>query len=275
MHVLFDIGATKMRVAGTKDLDSFHDLKTAETPENFEEGMEKLTGLIREVSGGEIEAIAGGIAGSYIRKEDKLFASPNMKGWVNKPFGKILKEEFGVPMYIDNDTAMAVIGEAIRGAGKNYKIAGYITVSTGMGGSRAVGGVVDERAVTYEPGHQVILANGEEKTLEELVSGNGVKKRFGKEPYEIQDEEIWNELAGYLGIGLYNTIVHWSPEIMVLGGPMITGNPSIPLEKVKKKVKDLLIMFPDLPEIVKSELGDENGLYGAMELLKSKTADIS
>jgi glucokinase len=167
MYILFDIGATKIRVAGARDSDSFENLKTIRTPENFEEGMETLISLIREMGGGEeIEAIAGGIAGSYSREQKKLLVSPNMKGWVNKPFGKILEEEFGAPVHVDNDTAMAVMGESLRGAGKEYKIVGYVTVSTGVGGSRAVNGKVDERAITYEPGHQVlILPDGEAKTL--------------------------------------------------------------------------------------------------------------
>ncbi len=269
MYILFDVGGSKIRVAGARNFDSFENLKTAENPKGFKEGMEKMISLIKEVSGEEkIDAIVGGTAGSYSQKEKKLFASPNMKGWVNKPFGKTLEDEFEAPVHIDNDTAMAVIGETFRGEGKGYRIVAYITISTGLGGSRAVDGKVDERAITYEPGHQIFLINGEYKTLEDLVSGRGVRERFGKTPREITDKKVWDELAEYLGIGVYNTIMHWSPEIMILGGPMIVGDPAIPLEKVKKKVRELLTMFPEPPEIVKSTLGDENGLYGALEYIR-------
>jgi predicted NBD/HSP70 family sugar kinase len=270
MYILFDVGGTKIRVAGSSNFKDLDKIKKTNNPGSFKEGVDVLLSLIKEtVNGEKIEGIAGGIAGSYSKKEGKLLASPNMKDWVNKPFEKILQKKFNIPLYIDNDAAMAVIGESKRGAGKKYEIVGYITVSTGIGGSRAVNGLVDKRAVTYEPGHQIIKISGEKiETLENLASGKSLKEKFGKEPYEIKNKEIWDELAEYLGIGLYNTILHWSPDVMILGGPMIIKNPSISFEKVKKKVKNLLGAHY-CPEIKKSKLGDEVSLYGALEYLKS------
>ena len=275
MFILFDIGGTKMRVAGARDFDSFGEIKIAETPTDFNKGIKKLIFLINETAAGEkIEAIAGGIAGPFGLKTGALLTSPNLSGWIDKPFRKTLEEEFKTPIYIENDAAMAGIGEAIKGEGKGYEIVGYITVSTGVGGSRIVNGEIDERSAGFEPGQQIIDASQtlcpECSGLElgHMISGKALEERFGKKAYEIKELSVWNELADWLGIGLYNTIIHWSPDVMVLGGPMITGSPAIPIDRVKKKVDELLKIFPKPPKILKSTLGDDNGLYGALEYIK-------
>jgi len=51
---------------------------------------------------------------------------------------------------------------------------------------------------------------------------------------------------------------------------MITGNPSISVEKTEKYLKEILKIFPKLPVIKKAELGDFGGLYGALAFIKSK-----
>ena len=59
-------------------------------------------------------------------------------------------------MDIANDTAVVGLGEAHRGAGIGYNIVTYITVSTGVGGTRIVDGRIDRRIYGFEPGHQTI-----------------------------------------------------------------------------------------------------------------------
>ncbi|MCH8048584.1 ROK family protein, partial [Patescibacteria group bacterium] len=61
---------------------------------------------------------------------------------------------------------------------------------------------------------------------------------------------------------------HWSPDIVVLGGSMILGDPFIPLDVVKKYLQGILTVFPKQPTIEKAALGDSAGLYGALDLAK-------
>jgi hypothetical protein len=56
---------------------------------------------------------------------------------------------------------------------------------------------------------------------------------------------------------------------VVLGGSMITGNPSIPIDKTEQYLKEILKIFPQLPIMRKAELGDLGGLYGALAFLKN------
>ncbi|MFV1917705.1 MAG: ROK family protein, partial [Patescibacteria group bacterium] len=103
--------------------------------------------------------------------------------------------------------------------------------------------------------------------LEAHISGAAVEKRYGKKPYEITDDKFWDELARLLAFGLNNTIVHWSPDVVVLGGSMMKKI-GIPIDRVKFHLKKILKIFPELPEIKKAELGDLGGLHGALYYLK-------
>ena len=79
---------------------------------------------------------------------------------------------------------------------------------------------------------------------------------------------MFEELAKWLAYGLNNTIVHWSPDVVVLGGSMITGNPAISLKSIQRHVSKILTIFPTPPIIVKATLQDVGGLHGALSLLQ-------
>ena len=105
-------------------------------------------------------------------------------------------------------------------------------------------------------------------TLENLVSGTAVEERFGTPAPDIpQSDALWDELAEYLGQGLRNTILYWSPDVIVLGGSMITGDPAIPVDAIRKYTTESLDGFVSTPFITQAKLGDEAGLYGALAIL--------
>lgn len=272
MFLVFDIGGTKMRVAASADGETLSAVEVAPTPQDYDEGIQKLLALGHQVSGGvKIKAVAGGIAGPFSEQRASLVSSPNLAGWVGRPLRQTLEQEFSVPVYIENDSALAALGEAVRGAGQGFRIVAYLTISTGVGGARVVDGRLDERAIGFEPGQQVINVETN-KTLENCVSGTAIAKRFHQPPQELTDPNLWEELAHFLAYGINNTIVYWSPEVVVLGGGMM-GVPGISLEAVERHLRGILKIFPDLPPLKKAVLGDRGGLIGALEYLKQKLAN--
>jgi len=275
MYILFDIGGTKMRFASSVDGESFGEPIIEKTPKDFDDGCDLIEKIVKDISGGKkIKAAAGGVAGLFNTERTELLESPNLTGWTGKPLLDVLKKRIGAPVYIENDTTIVGLGEAMHGAGKGTSIVVYMTVSTGVGGTRIVDGEVDEKALGFEPGRLVIDADNTlcpdcpGNTLESYVSGTAVEKRFGKKAYEIEDEKVWDELAKFLAYGLHNMIVHWSPDVVVLGGSMIVGEPAISIEKTKKYLSEIAVSYPTLPKIKKAELADVGGLYGAMVYLK-------
>ncbi len=263
-----------MRIAVCKDGKTFGEPKIADTPLNFSDGISLFKKLAFELAAaGDIKAVAGGIKGALDRGKEKLVSAPVIIDWIGKPLKEELSKVYNVPIFIENDSALVGLGEAVYGAGKGYSIVAYITVSTGVGGVRIVNGKIDRSAMGFEPGHQLIDYNGPLCSyckvpghLEAYVSGSAFEERYGKIPYEITDEKIWDEAARFLAYGLNNTIVHWSPDVVVVGGSMMKEI-GIPIERVRFHLKNILPFFPELPAIEKAALGDSGGLYGALALI--------
>ncbi len=295
MYILFDIGGTNMRIAGSKDGLTLDVVKTVATPVVYEEGVrlfaETVGNIVEEMSGGidkeagarEIAALVGGIAGPLNHEKTMLIGGANLGDWVGKSFAQDLAvalnptDSIGgasVPVYLQNDAAMVGLGEATHGAGKGSEIVMYMTVSTGVGGARIVGGKIDEASIGFEPGNQIVDADKTMMpgaagiTLQDYISGKSLMVMTGKKPKEITDPAFWDEMARVLAIGLNNTIVHWSPDVVVLGGSMITGDPAISVETTTKYLSEYLKVYPKLPVVKKSALGDHGGLWGALEYAK-------
>ncbi len=278
MYILFDIGGTKTRIASSEDLHSITKAVKFDTPLQYKDGIKAVKDGIESVRNGKkILGIAGGIRGPLNHEKTKIISDTKLSDWVGRPIVGDLKDAYGVPVYLENDTAMVGLGEVAFGAGKGYTIVAYHTVSTGVGGARFVHGHLDEASIGFEPGQQIldidrtVIGHAMTPTLENLVSGTALEKRRGVKPYEIsQDDHVWDELAKYLASGLKNTIVYWSPDVIVLGGSMIVGDPRILLADIIKHTKVALGDLLPCPLIVDATLKDEGGLYGAMALLKEK-----
>jgi glucokinase len=273
MNIVFDIGGSKMRIASSLDGKTLSEPIIHDTPEQYKEGLQLLIKSIKSLSKkNTVATICGCISGVIDRKTGTLLHSPNLRGWEGHSLGKDLSK-FAPEVFIENDAAFAGLAEAIHGAGKGYEIVAYMTVSTGVGGARIVQEMIDIRRVGFEPGQQII----DKETLtsvENLVSGKALQKKYGKSPRDITDPVVWKKAAEKLAIGLHNTILHWSPDVVVLGGPMILGTPSIDIGYVEEYLKTIMIMFPELPIITKAKLDDSRGLIGALEYIKQMSGEI-
>lgn len=280
MFLLFDVGGTNMRIAHSKEGITFGEPKILETPKDFDAAMNTIKAVAAELSGGEkLTAAAGGVAGTFSKDRSIFHNGPHLPGWNGKPIKKALEAVLGVPVFVENDTAIVGLGEAVAGAGVGHDIVAYITISTGVGGCRIVRERIDVSALGFEPGHQIIDAGGALKKmsvggagvdLEGYISGTAITERYGKKPFEITDVVFWDEMARLLSYGLNNTIVHWSPDIVVLGGSMMKKI-GIPVDRVRAHLKGILHIYPDLPQIEHSKLEDIGGLHGALAYVKQQS----
>lgn len=271
MYLLFDIGGTKTRIARSLDLATFDEPVVLRTPENFDEAME----LYRQTAAQLTEdrpllGVAGGVPGAH-SKDGVLEHWANHAQWEGKPIIAGLKKAFGTDnLFVRNDAALVGLGEATAGAGKGYDIVVYLTVSTGVGGTRIVHGAIDESAMGFEPGHQIIAGPNGPIELEKAASGTALHTRTGKHPKDVpQNDPIWDEIAGYLAEGLHNIMVLWSPQAIVLGGSMMVGDPFVPIPSIERELAKLPQIFEHEPKLIKAALGDFGGLWGALHLLKT------
>lgn len=271
MHILFDLGKTKTRVAGTRSFDSFIDPRIFDTPKKYEDAISLIAKTAQEIAGVDgIDSIGGGLGGPLEKNKKALVEGVNFPGWGGRLFADDLSFALrGAPVYLENDSALVGLGEAVYGAGRDFEIAAYITVSTGLGGARIVKKKIDINSHGFEPGWQVLALSGEEKYASDFLSGNAVEKATGKKPYETTDHAFWDEKARILAHFLNNVIVMWSPDVIVIGGSMMKEI-GIPIPATEKYLKEIFKIFPDVPPIKKAELESIGGLWGAMEFLKGK-----
>ena len=259
-YIVFDIGGTNMRVARATD-DSLEEISKVPTPQDPVEGMERFTALVSTVSGGkQIHAIAGCMPGEF---EDGVIKDmPNIPLWVGLKPADVLTKAFSAPVTLVNDAGCVGLGEYRFGAGQGASIMMYMTVSTGVGGTRITDGVIDRSAIGFHPGKQIL--NGE--TLENQISGKAIQKKFGIHPKDLDSIDERKKLADLLSVGLFNSCMHWSPDTIVVGGSMIVGLNPIPLDRVREDFTRRIQPFARVPKLVMATLKDDGGLQGARHL---------
>lgn len=273
MYLVFDIGGTNIRIASANDKKLLQS-KITPVPGDFSQALTAFKTIADQLAGPDkVEAIAGGITGPLDKDKSMLVTSPNLPGLIKKPFKKGLEDLFSCPVYLENDSALGGLGEATFGAGKGNSIVCYIAVGTGIGGVRIVEEKIDSNSLGFEPGHQIIIPEGKPCNcggrghLESYVGGAYIERNYKRKAEDISDDQIWDEISRFLAIGLNNTIVHWSPDIVVLGGSVVK---SIPVDKVNGYLRQFCTVFPQMPKVLTGTLGHEAGLYGALQYLKQQ-----
>lgn len=261
--IVFDVGGTNIRVALVES-GALKDIVKVESPQDGKEGLKILVDTIKEVSKGEVEAIVGGIAG-VISRDGVILHSPNLPGWDRSNLADTLKEKICGNVVIKNDALMAGLGEATYGIEKKASVVAYIGLGTGIGGCRIVNRSIDESH--FEPGHH-ILDTSLLESWEQKVSGHTLKAKYPGYPKKL-DKTDYDECVRGIAVGVYNAILFWGPDVLVLGGSLINGKVSFKVSDIVNEVEKINKVLPILPEIIQSKLGDDAGLYGAMAVLEN------
>jgi len=216
--------------------------------------------------------------------DGKVHNPPNLPSVGELDLRKLLIEETSLPIYVFNDADAYILGEALYGAGRGYKIVVGLTLGTGVGGGFIVDGktYTGSRGFASEYGHMTIDPNGPEchcgkkGCLESFISSYGLSARYkllsGKElsVEEIFDEvkkgektalKVANEFGFYLAIGIKNIVEALDPDIIVLGGGISKAG-SIILKLIEENQSFCYRPFEDF-KVALGELPDKAGAIGA------------
>jgi predicted NBD/HSP70 family sugar kinase len=234
----------------------------------------------------KLMAAAVGVPGAVDRERGMVVAlTPNLKGWSSVPVAELLGRSLGVPVVVENDVNLAVLGEHWRGAARGHDTCAFIHVGTGIGAGILVEGhlhrghhyLAGEIGLTCLGPQYVETDFGARGCLETLAGmggllvrwNGGAKGRDGAAPLleaaaagDRAARRAIGEAATLIGIATANLSLALDPSLIALGGAL-TAQEECFVGEVRRVVGRII---PRPPEIVVSSLGREAPLWGGLLL---------
>ena len=292
-----DLGGTKV-LAGVVDISGkiLHTAKRATKPEvGVGTVVERIAKTVRDAvkgAGLELSDLAGvcSAAPGVLNPDDGIVRyAPNMPGWENVPFAKLLSEQLvGVSVFIENDGNLGILGEHALGAGAGRQDMVGIFVGTGIGGGIILGGKLWQGAhkTAAEIGHMIVLADGPvcgcgaRGCIESVASRTAIERdifagikarreslvpeimnRDGRdrltsgalaEAYSQGDPlviEIIGRAQFYLGLHVASVINFVDPEMVIFGGGLVEALGDGFLEPIRRVAYQVVMNKQDAKEI--------------------------
>lgn len=166
-----DLGGTKV-LAGVVDRD-YKILQTAKKATKGEMGVDavvqRIAKTVREATRlagmelGDLGGVCSGAPGALNPEDGIVRFAPNIEGWENVPFAKLLSDQLsGIPVFIENDCNLGSLGELTLGAARGVRNMVGIFVGTGIGAGIVLDGKLwhGTHKTAGEVGHMVVLADG-------------------------------------------------------------------------------------------------------------------
>lgn len=225
-----------------------------------------------------------GVPGVPDNESGKIHLAPNIAGLDSFDFKTVLSEKLNIPVQVENDVNLAVVGEHWAGCAENIDNLAYIALGTGVGAGLMIGGEL-VRGSTGMAGELGFLPFGHNPfdvesrstgALERSIGSIGICKRYkelsdtDKTVQEIVDlaanneshaKQTLQELAQNLARVVTTLGVVVNPSLIILGGSI----------GLRDELIDLLIpavelCFPYPLKIEKSTLGSHAALIGGASI---------
>ncbi len=252
----------------------------------------------------EVTALGVGVPGRVDSRAGTSFVVPNIEGWSHKPVAPDIQAAVGLKVVIGNDVNCAALGELRFGAGRNAQNLLMITLGTGIGGGIAIDNRIytGPREIAGEIGHMTLdpngprcgcgnhgcfealagrdaivnraiigLQHGRKSVIAEKVGWNlhEITPRVIAEAAKAGDAlalEVLAETGHWIGIALSNAVLLLDPDIIIVGGGIAeAGEPLFGPIRRTLRWRCQLGAF-DVRKVVKAELGNDAGVYGAIAM---------
>jgi predicted NBD/HSP70 family sugar kinase len=238
-----DIGGTKVRIGLVGEQGELLLLLDKIAMSKFEQGDElmlviskTIKACIADHSDYELVGVGVGAPGPLNDTHTSVMETPNTPVIQNYPLVARLQAHFDVPVKMNNDANVFVLGEAISGAGKGEAYVYGITLGTGYGH----GFVWDGRILSGAHGTatEYGLAPYNDGTFEDYACGPALERNYesisgesitGIQIFKLAQEGDANALAAWslLGRSVGHSLVYVThlldPGIIVIGGSLAAG----------------------------------------------------
>ena len=217
------------------------------------------------------------------------YANDNIPGYTGTEIGKRLREEFGVPVAVENDVNAAALGEYYAGAAKGKDDFLCLTYGTGVGGAIVLKGEVYEGCNWAAASFGGILIHPEQRIAGKQLSGcyescastaalvrraervdpkltDGRKIFWAMDRPEVKAEiDAWIDEITY---GLITLIHIFDVPALILGGGVMAQE--YVLKEVRRRTIDKVEENFKNVEILGAGLGNLAGMTGAAWLAQKK-----
>jgi glucokinase len=242
-----------------------------------------------------------------------VYDPPNLPGWGEVALQRVLEEALAAPVRLGNDANVAALAEHEYGSGKGSESLIYMTVSTGIGGGVIDGNrlILGAWGGAAEIGHITIDLNGprcgcgNHGCLEAMASGTAIgresarrlaagaestlRAHLGADTQQLKAEYVFSaaqdgdqlardvvEWAAYnLGVGLANVMHLFDPRLIIIGGGVSNAWEMLCPAMQRAIHERAMPAYANRTRVVRSQLGDEVGLLGAVTLAnRSATSTV-
>ncbi len=207
----------------------------------------------------------------------------NLPEWTNVAVADRLESKLGLPCRIANDANCAALGEAWKGAGRPYQNLVLLTLGTGVGGGIILNGDLftghngaagELGSISFNPDGYP-CNSGNRGSLEQQLCISAIVRRSGQDPGILGELaqagdpdalKFWKEYGRDLGIGLTTLIYVLNPEAIVIGGG-ISGSSDFFFDSAIDEINQR-VSAPSREgvKLLKAELGNQAGMFGAAKL---------
>jgi predicted NBD/HSP70 family sugar kinase len=284
-----DVGGTKIEGVlvdeNLKEITRCRRLTERKKPR--EEIIENIISSVQELlKSKKVNAKVGVGFPGYVNKEGKIQLAPNLPQFNNFDLKKHLEKHLGNEIKIENDAHCFVLAEQKLGAAKGAQNVLGVTLGTGVGGGAIINGKIYEgkSGGASHFGHMIIDPSGnkcgcgQRGDFESWCGGRFVAQRYKANGGKIENastREIFKspeqaakivikETYEKIGVGLANLVSIFNPEVIVIGGGMSNSLNFPELREITRKYS-YKSLFEDV-KLVKNELGDSAGVFGAAAL---------
>jgi predicted NBD/HSP70 family sugar kinase len=265
MYLGIDIGGTKTLVASLNNEGVIHESIKFPTPKIYTEFLKELAITVANLSTKEFVACGVAAPGRIDREHGIAEAFGNL-AWKNIPIQHDIHRIVKVPVVVDNDANLAGLSEAMLL--KEHNCVLYVTVSTGIGTGIITNRQIDPELADSEGGEIMLEHKGKVQKWEDFASGKAIVKQYGKRASEITDEKTWKVIAKNIAIGLFDLITFIQPDVVVLGGGVMTHLDRFD-DLLMKELKHFETPVTPIPPIKQAQRPEEAVVYGCYDLAKS------
>lgn len=210
-------------------------------------------------------------------------------GWETVEVARELEQLTGLPIKVENDANVAVLGEMWKGGAAGSKNVLLATLGTGVGAGIISNGhiVTGSSGGAGEIGHMVVDYNETEQCscgkygcLEQYASATGIVRLAKRRGMQGTAKDIFDaakagdaealavvdEVCKILGIALANAACALNPEVIVIGGGVSKAG-DILIQHVEKHFEKYVFYACKNVRFALATLGNDAGIWGCARLL--------